>query len=171
MGISNKNNKEIALGHFLLLKVPTGSNTTVTYKYQNFFINKNVDYPATGTTKKTYMFVPFTFSGVTISSDGAGTDASLIFPANEIAKNWAVDAVNNFWIAEVATVIVNPDNSADFFPLSVYRGKVSTGGWGDTTVALVLDTILDAVGADVPRRKITTDLVGNIPLSSSVQLF
>jgi hypothetical protein len=51
-----------------------------------------------------------------------------------------------------------------------YNGEVAAGQWDETNLALSLNTILDAVGSDVPLRRLTQSLIGNIPTSANVRL-
>ena len=158
----------VAVGNFLTLK----SAPSTIYNYQNFFIGEEVSYNSA-----TYLFLPFGFSGVTVNRNGDGTDASLILPNNpeagsygELSRGWADEALRNNWNVHVRTLIVDPDDKTSFSLLCQYRGQVSTGGWNDTQVVLTINSVLDAVGSDVPHRRLTQRMVGDIPPTSSVRL-
>ena len=158
----------VAVGNFLTLK----SAPSTIYNYQNFFIGEEVSYNSA-----TYLFLPFGFSGVTVNRNGDGTDASLILPNNpeagsygELSRGWADEALRNNWNVQVRTRIVDPDDKTSFSLLCQYRGQVSTGGWNDTQVVLTINSVLDAVGSDVPHRRLTQRMVGDIPPTSSVRL-
>ena len=163
----NDEKSSISVGHFLTFTAPglQSIHGDIVYNYQNFFIEQNITFLEAG-----FFFAPFAFSGVTISSDGSGVDASLIFPNNDIARFWSDDAVKAGWYATVRTVLVDPDSPEDFGLLNTYVGRVTLGGWTDTRVMLTVNSVLDAVGAEVPKRKINRSLVGNIPTTSGVRL-
>jgi phage-related protein len=153
---------ELALGNYLDLSTQSGGRV---YRFQNFYINKTATYQG-----GEYSFLPFGFSGVTVNRTGDNVEASLVFPNNEISRAWVVNAVNEFWIATVHVMILDPDNVAQPDLLSRYVGQVSTGGWNEITVTLKLNTVIDAIGAEVPMRRLTQALVGAIPTSSNVSL-
>jgi len=149
---------EIAYGHFLELISPAGSTA---YRWQNFFIKESVD---------GYSFVPFNFSGITINRQGDNVDATLLFPNNEISRQWALTAVTESWLAKVQINIFDPDNRSQRTMLHSYVGQISSGAWDDTTINIRLNTVIDAVGGEVPTRRLTKNLVGNLPTSSNVRL-
>jgi len=47
---------------------------------------------------------------------------------------------------------------------------VASGRWKDAELDLTLNTVLDAVGSDVPQRRLTQRLIGNIPSTAGVRL-
>ena len=160
----------VAVGHFLTMK--SGTTNQIEHNYQNFFIGEDVTYESA-----TYVFLPFGFSGVTVNRTGDGTDASLVFPNNpkagsygQLSRGWADSAVKGLWNVHVRTLIVDPDDKTSFSLLAQYYGQVAMGGWTDTQVTLTINGVLDAVGSDVPNRRITQRLVGDLPHSANVRL-
>ncbi len=147
----------LAIGNYLIL-----NNT---YRYQNFYINETATYGG-----QTYSFLPFGFSGVSINRSGDNTDASLIFPSNQLARSWGIEALENRWLATVYVLALNPDSSSGGTLMHSYTGSVAEGKWDETTLTLTLNTVLDAVGSDVPMRRISQVLVGALPTSSNVRL-
>jgi hypothetical protein len=144
---------EVAVGNF----VEFTSGTTTRFKFQNFFIGERID---------GHDFVPFGFSGVTINKTGDGTDASLLLPNSTenvgvLTRSFSQDAIEGRWIAYVRAVLST---------VSQYYGQVAAGSWDNASISLQLNSVLDAVGGDVPQRKITQALVGNIPSTSGVRL-
>jgi phage-related protein len=153
---------ELALGNYLDLSTQSGGRV---YRFQNFYINKTASYQG-----GEYSFLPFGFSGVTVNRTGDNIEASLVFPNNEISRAWVVNAVTDFWIATVFVVVLDPDGVAAPDLLHRYVGQVATGAWDETAVTLRLNTVIDAVGAEVPMRRLTQALVGAIPTSNNVRL-
>jgi len=153
---------ELALGNYLDLSTQSGGRV---YRFQNFYINKTASYQG-----GEYSFLPFGFSGVTVNRTGDNIEASLVFPNNEISRAWVVNAVTDFWIATVFVVVLDPDGVAAPDLLHRYVGQVATGAWDETAVTLRLNTVIDAVGAEVPMRRLTQSLVGAIPTSNNVRL-
>ena len=163
---------ELAVGNFLKLT----KDGVVQYRFQNFFIGETITNES-----EPYTFVPFGFSGVTINRTGDGTEASIILPnttAKEdtsdnvgvLARNISVNAIEQRWLAYVRVLIVNPDDKASFTTLSRYYGQINAGDWDNATITWSLNSVLDAVGGDVPQRKLNQALVGNLPTTSGVRL-
>ena len=159
----------IAFGNVVRFKPAT----TFTYFFQNFFIGKEMTYEG-----NKYAFAPFGFSGVTINRTGDGLDATLVFPNNKLTEKWAIAAINNRWIAEVEVLILpntDPKTGLDDATrsrnsVSQFVGQVAGGSWDNISLNVILSTVLDAVGTDVPRRTLTQETVGNLPVTSSVRL-
>ena len=153
---------ELSLGNYLQFIAPSGGTA---YFFQNFHINKVASYEG-----KQYIFLPFGFSGVTVNRTGDNIEANLVFPNNEISRAWGLNAVEDFWIAKVLVMILEPASPTSGTVLHQYVGQVSNGNWDETSLQLRLDSVLDAVGSDAPMRRLTKHLVGSIPVSSNVRL-
>ena len=152
----------ISVGNYLKL---TNPQQTVVYRFQNFHIQQNATFDG-----EPYTFVPFGFSGVSINRTGDNTEASLLFPNNQLSRAWALDAIEQQWIATAFVMSLDPDDRTTGTKMHEYVGQVSQGDWDETALTLMLNTILDGVGSDVPLRRLTQSLIGNIPVSSGVRL-
>lgn len=148
-----------ALGQFLTL---TGSQTL---RFQNFWIGENITHAGA-----VYGFLPFAFSGATITKSGDNQPASLAFPNNSLVRGWAETAIRGQWLVACAVVLINPDDRSDLTQLNSYTAQIINGAWGDTGIEIRMASVLDAVGSDIPRKKLTKQLVGNLPVTSSVRL-
>ena len=145
-------------------------------RYQNFFINEKLTSHkgADGTTAE-FTFLPFGFSGVTLNRTGDGMEASLVFPNNELARSWGVEAIEGRFTMLVQVLIIDdpshttgPSQTHDV--VHTYTGVVTGGQWDNVSLNIELSSILDAVGTDVPNRSLTQKLVGNLPISNGVRL-
>ena len=158
---------QYAFGH--ALRITQGRNTQ--YRFQNFFINQQITHTSSDGVSADYTFVPFGFSGVTVNRTGDGLEATVVFPNNELSRAWGVNAINQNWVMEVDVLII--DDDAKDGPHTIvhdYTGQVVGGQWDEVSLNLQLSTVLDAVGTDVPRRSLTQDLVGNLPIANNVRL-
>jgi hypothetical protein len=151
-----------AIGHYLTLVKP---NLSVYYRFQNFFINQTVEW-----VNGPHTFLPFGFSGVSIDRDGGNVESTLLFPNNQLSREWAARSIEEFWIARVRVVLVDPDDvSLDKQTLlHNYVGQITAGSWKDAELALTLSSVLDAVGGDVPNRRLSRVLCGHLPVTSNV---
>lgn len=152
---------ELALGNFITFS----DNGIVRQRFQNFFISETITYSG-----EQYGFLPFGFSGVTVNRSGDNTDASLVLPNNALSRNWAVEALDNRWIAHVRVMLLDPADRTSFTQAHQYYGMVASGQWKEAELTLTLNTVLDAVGANVPQRRLTQRLVGDIPSTAGVRL-
>lgn len=152
----------LAVGNYLTFKNPA---QTVVYRFQNFHIGETSVYNGSS-----FSFLPFGFSGVSVNRTGDNTSASLVFPNNELSRAWALQAVTDRWLATALVMNLDPDDRTAGTLMHQYVGQVAGGSWDDATLTLEVNTILDAVGSDVPLRRLTQNLIGNIPVSSNVRL-
>jgi len=151
---------QYALGHFVRFTQDNGN----VLAFQNFYIRA-------GVTRGNYLhsFMPFGFSGVSINIKGDNVDAALIFPNNDLSRSWSGQAVTESWLASVDVCIVDPINSGSQQLLHTYSGIVASGGWDESAINLRLNSVLDAVSADLPNRTLHQTLVGKLPASSYVR--
>lgn len=150
---------ELPLAHYLQMTRSDGS----ILKFQNFFI---------GQTSDGYGFLPFGFSGISVSRQGGNIDTTLVFPNRDVARSYADEAISDAWLCKVKTCIVQDpsDPNTSLITLFEYVGKVSAGGWDETAVKMLLNSILDSVGSDLPQRTLHQRLVGNLPFTANVAL-
>jgi len=133
------------------------------YFFQNFRIGDQINYD-----NKAYLYLPFAFGGAVASLKGDNLDATVQLANTEITRNWATQAIENLWVAKVTTVLWSEANIAR--ALYSYWGVAATGNWDESNIQVTLNSVLDAVDANIPARKITRNSVGNIPFTSSVRV-
>lgn len=136
------------------------------YAFQNFHVQGRVKID-----NRNYQFLPFGFSGVTVSRNGDNVDASIVVPNNTLSQAFAIQAMEQEWVVKVAVGSFDMNNPDVFQQLLYeYVGVVSSGGWDDTSIRLILNSVLDAVSGDVPHRVLETDNVGPLPVTSNLRL-
>ena len=158
----------LAFGQYLTLRTP---QETGGYRFQNYWVNEDAPFfnVVTGVPSQ-FGFMPFAFSGTTFTKSGDNQPATLAFPNNALSRGWAETAVTDKWLANVRTILVDPTNKENYTLLNVYIGQIVTASWDETALQLQLASVFDAVGADVPRKRLTKQLVGNLPLTSNVRV-
>lgn len=152
---------EFVIGHYLTLKRSDGS---LAFHFQNFYIEANSQWQGVS-----YGFLPFGFSGVTVTADGSNVEAGLVFPNNDLSRDWGAKAAKEAWIAEVQVLVVDP-NGGPVNRLHGYIGQVTAAAWDETSLNLRTSSVLDAVGSDVPNRRLTRTLVGALPATNAIRL-
>lgn len=108
-------------------------------------------------------FLPFGFSGAVFNRKGDNVDAALTLPRNELSDAWAHSLVDQCRVVTVSEVA----NGSVIF---TYAGQATSATVDDTMVGIKLSSVLDAVGADVPWRYLTEDLIGPLPTMSGVRM-
>lgn len=155
-----------AIAHYLTFTIP---DVAVQYRFQNFYIGENVNW-----VNGTHTFLPFGFSGITVDRNGGNIEADLVFPNNDLAREWAARAIEQFWTAKVRVVRVDPTDpnvaasDPDRYRLYNYQGQVSAGTWDDTKVVLGLNSVLDSVQGNVPNRRLNKQLCGHLPTTNRI---
>lgn len=151
-----------AFAQYIELRTLSGSTRL---RFQNYWINEDATLNG-----EAYGFMPFAFSGTTITKSGDNQPATLVFPNNALSRGWAETIVQEQWLAACSTVIIDPNSPSNQIVLSRYEAQVVTASWNETALELQMASVLDAVGADVPRKKLTKQLVGNLPVTSRVRV-
>lgn len=154
---------EIAVGHMLTLK-PRTIGAAPMY-FQNFWLNENMNYNG-----NTHGFLPFGFTGVTVNRSGDNQSTQIGLPNNSLSRGWAATIVEGAWVVFLDMLMLNPDNKLDYRLLSSYAGQVTGAVWSDSDLRLEVSSVLDAVGNDVPKRRITEDIFGPLPTTAQMRL-
>lgn len=143
------------------------TRTNKTYAFQNFFWRERMKYEDVN-----YEYLPFTFSGITINRSGDNVDATLAFPNNNLSRGWALRAIENGWGCEVRVATTSDPNVSKegFTTLYKYFGLCASGGYDDKVITVKLNSVLDAVGAEIPTISIDNARVGPIPTTTNVRL-
>lgn len=147
----------IAIGTFLEIEDK--------YRFQNFFVNESRVWEG-----KRYDFAGFGYGGPSSDLQGGNIDAQLIFNVNEISLTLAAEAANNRWIAVVKTVWLDPDSLTE--KSNYMRDTYMITGFDHDNLLLNvrLSSPMDAVTAEIPRRRLTEKLVGAMPSTGEVSL-
>ena len=152
---------EVNLGILLTLK---DRNSRTQYQFQNYKVSKSVSYGGT-----TFTFAPFSFSGAVSNMQGDNLDAGLVFASTTVTRSWADVALVNGWVGFVQVMLLQ-ENSDVQRELYNYTGLISSGGWDDTRIELSLNSVMDAVRGTIPGRRLNGQLVGNIPITASINV-
>lgn len=149
---------EFNYGHLLDVGPSGGLNQ---YRFQNYAVGQSVG---------DYSFLPFNFGGALASITGDNLDAVLQFANTRIARNFVTESLDNIYVAKVTTVLWDSSTYAVEKTLYEYFGACSSGGWDETAIQVQLNSVLDAVQANVPGRRLYRQQVGNIPFTAQVNV-
>lgn len=158
---------EFNYGHLLEVG-PTGELNR--YRFQNFRLPGEVRPNIVTNDGKFYDYLPFGFGGAMATLSGDRLDATLQFASTNIARNFIVEALDNSYVCKVTTVLWNASSYEIERSLYEYFGAAAAGGWDETVLQVKLNSVLDAVEANVPGRRLRRQQVGNIPFTAKVRV-
>lgn len=147
----------IAIGTFV--------NIEDKYYFQNFFKDEVRTWQG-----KSYVFAALGYSGSTVDAQGGNVSAQLLFGVNQISLDLAKEAADNRYTVEIETVWLDPESLTEkaVFMLDIF---MITGFEHDSSRLIMrLGSPLDAISADVPRRRLTEALVGALPSTGQLSL-
>ena len=135
------------------------------YYFQNFYANESREWEG-----QTYQFAGFGYGGSSSDLQGGNIDAQLVFNVNDISLTIAAEGANNRWIVVVKTVWLDPDSLEE--KANYMRDTFMITGFDHDNLILTLrlSSPMDAVTAEIPRRRLTEKLVGAMPSTGEVSL-
>jgi hypothetical protein len=131
--------------------------------YQNFSVNQTRTYSGV-----TYSFAPFAVSSGGGARGGERSNAALVAGTDAISVNLFAEAVQNRYILEIKTVSLDPLTFADEALISTETWRIASYEMDAITITMRLTSPLDAVKAQIPRRTLSTELVGALPTSGAL---
>jgi len=141
----------------------TSAGVATAYAYQNFSINQSRTYGGV-----TYQFAPFAYTLGAGSKGGDRSDSSLVAGLDPISVNLFAEAVEDRYLLEVKTVSLDPETFADDALIRTELWRVAQYEMDTERVILKLSSPLDATKGDIPKRRLTTKLVGALPSTGSL---
>ena len=108
------------------------------------------------------------FSGVTVTKSGDNQPATIAFPNNELSRPFAT-IVQDEYLANVRTVLIDPNNKDGYTLINQYIGQIVGTKWDSTALTPELASVFDAVGAGVPQAH-NKAACWSLPLTSSVRV-
>ena len=151
----------IAIGTYVSFQERDGTYTG--NDFQNFHAGVTRAYNG-----RDYMYGAFVFSGAAVDVNGANIQAQLVFGLNPLIMNIGQAAANQFWVARVNTVWLNPDNFDETSQRLEEVYAVIGFEHDNSRFALRLGSPLDAVQSDLPRRVLTQRTVGVLPTTGNI---
>ena len=158
--------------------VPTSGDisSAVQYRFQNSEPSSAgiTDSKVGGGAK--FNFLSFLYQGATRSKDGDNLEAAIILAnesedregsmgTNKLSMSYAAEAVNSGWSIKVSTCkMTDLTFNAVETVLAIDTWKISSMGYDNTTIEILLSSSIDAVGGNIGRF-LTSSLVGNLPIT------
>ena len=135
----------------------------------NRFQNGKHDTPITHpVTNKNHQYLSFIYQGAARNRSGDNMESTLILANNSISMGYAKKAVDGRYHVQVDTYLM----TAEFAPNKLLTSETwlaASMGYDPTTIEVLLSSAIDAVGANAPNRVLTTKMVGNLPVTATIQ--
>lgn len=153
----------LAIGVYLKLLLPDGADSG--YNFQNFFQGETRTYDGDD-----YVFGSFGFSGGTLDLEGGNISAAMVLSLNDLSLSVFGQAANDLWLAQIRTVWLDPDGLTETNQHSEELYAITGINHDNSQLSVRLGSPLDAIQANLPRRVLTTALVGELPSTGSINL-
>ena len=117
-----------------------------------------------------YDFLSFIYSGATVSRTGDNVTAELTLASNDIARSNVAEIVEQNYRADVRVCRMSDDFLDCRKILSFETWLVASAAYDPTAVQIALSSGVDAVNASIPRRILTSSVVGPLPVTGNVRI-
>lgn len=151
----------VGITTFLVIK---DSNNTVIHRFQNSQTDTTVS-----RTGVPHNYLSFIYQGAAKNRTGDNMEAQLVLSNNPISMGYANQAVVNKWNIEVTTCSMQLPQFTVARVLATEKWLAASLVYDFETIEITLSSSIDAVGASVPHRVLTTSNVGSLPTSGQIQ--
>lgn len=155
-----------------LVEVKNPETGRVFTRFQNYEAQRTIRYD-----QETWRYLPFLYQGASRNKSGDNMESSLGFAVNQLTSSQLVEYIEDRRTAIVRTVLFGwREDATGQLQLIIKRvlhrdvWLMASMNYDDTQLEVLLSSALDAVGANTPNRVLTSDLVGELPVSGSVQV-
>lgn len=155
----------IAIANYIQFEDKSG-NLVANSRYQNFFVGETRSWQ-----ENSYTYAPFIISGTVSNRGGEAPRASLVTVPNDITVGIVSQMVINYRLVRVSTVALTQSESGAFSEgqlLSTEIWSCVNGTQDYEKVSITLSSPLDATRSQIPKRVLSSYLVGSIPSSGTV---
>ena len=146
-----------AITNFLTVYQPSGA---IQHRFQNSQVGSNIN---------GHQYLSFIYQGAAKNRTGDNLISGLVMSVNPVSMSYAYEAVEYKWNVQMDTCLMNDDFTAIQRTLTREVWMASSMSYDASTVEVVLSSSLDAVSLVLPNRVFTTELVGYLPTTASIQ--
>jgi hypothetical protein len=152
----------VALTNFITITNPNGSVQNIPDKFQNG------RHEPIGTYPNDFKYLSFIYQGATRNRSGDNMTSSLILANSELSSNYAQQMVKEKYHIKVETWIMT-EQFEQQTKLTEESWLVSSMSYDPEVIEVMLSSAIDAVGANAPDKILTKEIVGNLPVTGSLQ--
>ena len=135
----------------------------LSYNFQNFFVGENPSRQGV-----TYFFAPFAVTPGAGTKGGDRSDSAIVAPVDQLVANLFREACEQSWLCEITVVLLDPESFSEVFQVTTETWTCSRPEVTTERIVLRLASPLDAVDSQIPRRTLSSRLVGSLPSSGSL---
>ena len=135
------------------------------FAFQNFFIGQTKTRDAVD-----YLFAPFGITTGAGTKGGDRSDSALVAPAYPLTVNLFVDACKQKWLVEISMVLLDPLTFDEVQLITTEQWLSSKVEVSTERAVLRLSSPLDAVDSQVPKRMLSSVLVGSLPSTGNLSV-
>ena len=155
----------VAIANYIQFEDKSG-NVISGQRYQNFFVGETRRW-----NNQLYLYAPFIISGTISNRGGDAPRASLVTVPNSITVSLVSTMVINYRLARVSTISLIQQPSGSFTEgqlISTEIWSCVNGTQDYEKISITLSSPLDATRSQIPKRVLSSYLVGSIPASGTV---
>lgn len=152
----------VAFCNYVRFKSPDGQYVAG-YDFQNFFVGER---RTRGDV--TYLFAPFAVTPGAGTKGGDRSDSALVAPIDRLSAALFREACEQSWLCEITVTLLDPETFAEITQITTETWTCSRPELSFERAVLRLASPLDAVDSQVPRRTLSSLLVGSLPSSGSL---
>ena len=151
----------VALTAFVTVKKKDG---IVEHKFQN----------GKHTAVDGHSFLSFIYQGAAMNRSGDNLEASIVLANNPLSMSYVKDFVEQKYYIQVETFLMTADFNKD--TAAKNGGRLTGEYWlaagmryDPESIELLLSSPVDAVGANVPQKTLSTEQCKQLPLTGTIQ--
>ena len=146
----------VALTAFVTVQTKNGS---VEHRFQNGKYDANVD---------GHTYLSFIYQGAAMNRTGDNLEASLVLANSPLSMGFVNQFVEEGYYVEVEVWLMNTDFSRNSMLTKEYW-LASGMRYDPESIELLLSSPVDAVGANVPQKTLSTEQCKQLPLTGTIQ--
>lgn len=156
---------DVALAHYIRFLDKSGAYI-LNRNYQNFFVAEQRTFASVG-----YVFAPFGLTGMTSTRGGDNPSSNMVSIPNELTVSLVAEAVISSWLVQVQTVNITVTEGGSMTEGAVLMSDIwacSGSNQDHEKIVLILSSPLDATQAQIPRRVLSSYIVGSVPPTGAI---
>ena len=121
-----------------------------------------------------YKYLSFIYQGAAMNRSGDNLEASIILANNPLSMSYVKDFVEQKYYIQVETFLMTTDFNKD--TAAKNGGRLTGEYWlaagmryDPESIELLLSSAIDAVGANVPQKSLSTEQCKQLPLTGTIQ--
>ena len=134
------------------------------------FQNGRHSHPTEGNKVDGYDYLSFLYQGAAMNRSGDNLEASIILANNPLSMSYVKDFVEQKYYIDVETWLMDDNFNKQPGKMLTKEYWLATGmRYDPEAIELLLSSAIDAVGAQVPQKTLSTEQCNQLPLTGTIQ--